>query len=176
MATSGIGAVRALFHAHHQPCAVTIGTFDGVHAGHRALLARTRQIATDRGLTTVAITFSPRPEKLFRGDSALPDICSLDERERRLRAAGADEVIVVPFDASVAAIPAVQFAASLVDDLGLQVLCVGEDFALGRAREGDIAALAALGLEVHAVPLLRGPGGRKISSSDLRTAVAASAA
>jgi riboflavin kinase/FMN adenylyltransferase len=145
-----------------------MGTFDGVHAGHRSLVAATRRLALEQGLDVVAVTFSPRPERYFADGAVLPDLCSIDERVSRLRAAGADRVVVLPFGRTLAEVPAARFAGALVDELGLELLCVGEDFACGRDREGDPAFLRALGLVVHIHPFLRDEQGLKISSSRLR--------
>jgi riboflavin kinase/FMN adenylyltransferase len=166
--------LRALFAAHARPCVVTIGTFDGVHAGHRALVARAAAIARERGLALVAVTFSPRPEVVTSSRRPLPDICDVDERVARLRAAGAADVVVVPFTRALMGVSAARFAAHLTDDLGMEVLCVGTDFAFGRGRAGTVAALRELGLDVVAVPTEAGPGlRRKISSSSIRRAIAA---
>lgn len=145
-----------------------MGTFDGVHAGHRSLVAATRRLALGQGLDVVAVTFSPRPERYFTPEEALPDLCSIDERVSRLQAAGADRVVVLPFGRTLAEVPAAKFAGALVDDLGLELLCVGEDFACGRDREGDPAFLRARGLDVHVHSFVRDEHGVKISSSLLR--------
>jgi riboflavin kinase / FMN adenylyltransferase len=161
-------AIDEILQAHRSPCAVTMGTFDGVHAGHRSLVAATRRLALNQGLEVVAVTFSPRPERYFARGAVLPDLCSIDERISRLRAAGADRVVVLPFGRTLAEVPATRFAGALVDELGLKLLCVGEDFACGRDREGDPAFLRALGLVVHVHSFLRDEQGMKISSSRLR--------
>jgi riboflavin kinase / FMN adenylyltransferase len=165
-------ALAKLLHRHRRPAVVTIGTFDGVHSGHRTLVGAARRLADARDLSTTALTFSPRPEQVLAPASALPDLCTLPERLQRLRAAGAHDVVVVPFSARLAALPAERFVRHLIDDLGAVALCVGVDFALGRDRAGDVPALRALGLEVVTVPLLLDSGGRKISSSSMRRAVA----
>lgn len=154
---------------------LTIGSFDGVHAGHRALVARARQLADARGEPVVAVTFSPRPEVVLAGGRAvLPDICSLAERERRLRAAGADEVVVLAFDRELMATPAREFVRRLRAEHGMTALCVGEEFRLGKGGEGDVAALRAMGVEVESVAVTRRPRlSAKISSTTVRRAIAA---
>lgn len=170
-ALTELGALLAA--AGGSPAVVTIGTFDGVHAGHRVLLSRAHALARARGQRLVAVTFSPRPEHVVRG-RALPDICSLEERVRRLRAAGADEVVVVPFTRELMALDAEAFVGALRTRLPMTALCVGEEFRLGRGRGADVAALRALGLEVHAVAVAVRPGRRrKVSSSTIRRAIAA---
>jgi riboflavin kinase/FMN adenylyltransferase len=164
--------LSALFREHRAPCVVTAGTFDGVHCGHRRLVAHAAGIARARGLRLTAVTFSPRPDTVL-APPGLPDLCGITERVTRLRRAGADDVVVVPFTRALTTVTAADFAARLTEDLGMQVLCVGEDFALGRDREGSVDALRALGLEVVAVPLVRAPGRReKISSSEIRSRIA----
>ncbi len=116
----------------------------------------------------IAVTFSPRPERYFARGAVLPDLCSIDERISRLREAGADRVVVLPFGCTLAEVPAARFAGALVDELGLELLCVGEDFSCGRDREGDPAFLRALGLVVHVHSFVRDEDGIKISSSLLR--------
>jgi riboflavin kinase/FMN adenylyltransferase len=170
------GGLAALFAAHRAPCVVTAGTFDGVHSGHRAVVARAAALARGRGLQLTAVTFSPRPDAVRR-PPGLPDLCGLDERMLRLRRAGANDVVVVPFTRALMGMPAPTFVRHLVDDLGMRALCVGEDFALGREMgypPTTVDALRALGVDVVTVPLLREPGRReKISSSRLRARLVA---
>jgi riboflavin kinase/FMN adenylyltransferase len=164
--------LSALLREHRAPCAVTVGTFDGVHDGHRRLVATARAIARRRGLRLVAVTFSPRPDTVL-APPGLPDLCPLDERLARLRRAGADDVVVVPFTRELMTVSAAEFAERLTHDLGMRLLCVGEGFAFGRCREGSVDALRALGLEVVTVPLVRAAGRReKISSSEIRSRIA----
>ena len=171
----GWDAIGEILQAHRTPCAVTMGTFDGVHAGHRSLVAATRRLALGKGLDVVAVTFSPRPERYFAHGAVLPDLCSIDERISGLRAAGADRVVVLPFGRTLAEAPAARFAGALVDELGLELLCVGEDFSCGRDREGDPAFLRALGLVVHVHSFVRDEDGMKVSSSRLREQLSAAA-
>jgi riboflavin kinase/FMN adenylyltransferase len=166
--------LRTLMRVHAGPAVVTIGTFDGVHAGHRALLARAAAEAGRRGVRLVAITFSPRPDTVVSQRPALPDICELQERVRRLRRAGADAVIVLPFTPELMSIGASAFMEHLTRELGMVALCVGAEFALGRGREGTVPALRELGIEVIAVDVLHLPGApRKLSSSRIRRVIRA---
>ena len=164
--------LTTLLTPHKAPCVVTAGTFDGVHCGHRAVLAHAAREARTRGVQLTAVTFSPRPDAV-RQPPGLPDLCSLRERVARLKRAGAHDVVVVPFSRALMGMPAAEFVAHLTEDLDMQALCVGEDFALGRGREGDLPALRALGVEVISVPLVHEAGrGEKISSSALRARLA----
>jgi cytidyltransferase-like protein len=154
---------------------LTVGTFDGVHAGHRALIACARRLADARGEPVVAVTFSPRPEAVLAPDRpVLPDICSLAERIARLRDAGVDHVEVLAFDRALMSTSAADFVAGLRTRHGMTALCVGSEFRLGRDGEGDVRRLRALGVEVHAVDVLHRVRIRtKISSSTIRRAIAA---
>jgi riboflavin kinase / FMN adenylyltransferase len=167
-------AMREQLRAHAVPCVVSIGVFDGLHRGHHDVLATTVRIARRAGLAAVAVTFSPRPESVVRGDEALPDIWPLRERVACLRALGLDDVIVLPFSAAVAAIEWPEVVRLLRTDLGMRTLCVGADFALGHGRAGTIERLAAAGVDVVAVPLAGArQGGEKLSSTRVRRAIAA---
>jgi riboflavin kinase/FMN adenylyltransferase len=147
---------------------VSIGTFDGVHAGHRALLRASAAAARDRDLRCIAVTFSPRPDVAW-GRSALPDICPLAERVARLNRAGADRVVVLPFSKELAAISYDVFAEMLTTCLQMRTLYVGSDFALGAHREGTPAKLREIGLQVQTHPLVMAADGKdKVSSSSIR--------
>jgi riboflavin kinase / FMN adenylyltransferase len=162
---------RRLLSAGGVPSVVTIGTFDGVHRGHRALLAAASAAARNRGLQCVAVTFSPRPDVVW-GRSTLPDICTLEERVTRLRRAGADRVVVLPFSKAFAAIPYNVFAEMLTDCLHMRLLHVGSDFALGAGREGTPAKLRQIGVEVRTHPLVMAANGQaKVSSSTIRSLI-----
>ncbi|OJU84184.1 MAG: hypothetical protein BGO11_02235 [Solirubrobacterales bacterium 70-9] len=160
--------LRELLRPHGGPCVAGIGTFDGVHAGHRRVIGAARERAREAGLRAVAVTFSPRPDVALRPDEALPDLCSLEERVERLVRAGAGDVVVIPFTAELAEMSAVVFVDLLRDELGVRELCVGEDFALGRNRAADVPALRELGLTVICPPLVLAEDGGKLSSSTLR--------
>lgn len=167
-ADDGTERVRRELRAHHAPCVVAIATFDGVHAGHRALLAATAELARVRGLRATAVTLAPRPDVALRPDRALPDLCTLDERVGLLGAHGADAVVILPFDAAVAAIPGERFVDLLRKELGMRALCAGSDFRVGCGGRTDVPALRRLGVDVTIVPFVRGHDGEKVSSSVLR--------
>lgn len=141
--------------------AVAVGMFDGVHRGHRQLLAELRAHANSRGLATVVVTFDPHPRRILQPASAPPMLCRLEDRLELLAATGlVDHCLVLPFDRQRSQESADDFVETiLLDRLGMRVLVVGENFACGRGRQGDIAYLrsagARLGFEVHAQPLHR---------------------
>jgi riboflavin kinase / FMN adenylyltransferase len=157
-----------------RPSIVVVGTFDGVHRGHREVLRRARALAWAADRATVAVTFDPRPDQVFSPGKALPNICTIAERSERLRAAGVARVITLPFSLALAAVPAQRFVNLLVVRLRMTTLCVGADFALGRNREGDPEFLRRLGLDVVTVPVLASLATeRKASSSHVRQLIAA---
>ncbi len=135
-----------------QACALTIGTFDGVHRGHQALVATAKREAQQRNLPLAALTFNDMPHCYFR-----PDDCPLlltlpDEKARVFERLEVDHLWLIDFDAAVAGREAPKFATELKQFLGLQLLVIGPDFALGKDRVGDVNALrnfgAKLGFEV----------------------------
>ncbi len=156
---------------------VTIGNFDGVHRGHRTLIARTTAEAAQRGARAVALTFDPHPAAVLRPDAVPAALQSLEERTALLRESGCDEVVIVPFDAAFAAQGPEEFVDRLlVDRLAAELVVVGTNFRFGRAAAGDVALLIALaeqrGFGVEAVGLVD-LGDGPVSSSALRSQLAA---
>jgi riboflavin kinase/FMN adenylyltransferase len=122
--------------------AVAIGNFDGVHVGHRALIARARELAGDS--RTIALTFHPHPSAVLSPHGAPPMLASLERRVELLRAAGADEVVVEPFTRELASLSADAFIDDIViGRLGARAIVVGYDFSYGHARSGSTETLAA---------------------------------
>jgi riboflavin kinase/FMN adenylyltransferase len=163
--------------------AVTVGFFDGVHLGHRAVIATARRLATARGATTAAVTFDRHPATVVRPESAPLLLTDLDQRLERLAEAGVEVTLVVPFDEVRAKEPAEEFVTEiLVGCLAARAVVVGADFHFGHRRRGDVALLRAMGaehgFEVHGVDLAgagAGPPGTvpAISSTAIRRALAA---
>jgi riboflavin kinase/FMN adenylyltransferase len=151
---------------------LTIGNFDGVHLGHRALVGAAVGRARALGVEAVAYTFDPAPRDVLRPDSAIPRIQSLEARVAHLLAAGADRVVVEPFDRVMAAMTPEAFARDLLGSrLRPSALVIGFDFRFGRGRAGGAADLAdALGVPVETVPAVH-HGGAPVSSSRVREAV-----
>ncbi len=164
------------------PCALTIGNFDGVHRGHRALLQRVRAAADAHGLEAAVMTFEPHPREFFAaasGDLArAPNrIASLRDKLASLAAAGIDRVIVEHFSAHFAAMTPERFTAQvLAQGLHVKWLMVGADFCYGARRAGNVGTLAQageqLGFAVETLPAVL-HGEQRISSSAVRTALAA---
>jgi riboflavin kinase / FMN adenylyltransferase len=125
---------------------LTIGNFDGVHLGHRALLERLVAHARGVGLPAAVMTFEPHPREFFVPDSAPARLTSLREKLLLLAAAGIDMAYVCRFDADFSALTADDFVVRiLVRGLGVRHLIIGDDFRFGRGRVGDFALLGRAG-------------------------------
>ena len=163
-------------------CALTIGNFDGVHAGHQAMLALLRAEAQRRRIPSCVLTFEPHPRDYFakslqQSGHAPARVGTLRDKLEGLAQCGVDQTIVLPFNASLAAQPPDSFINTvLVQGLGVRYVLVGDDFRFGAKRAGDYAMLDAAGsaqgfdvarmnsYEVH---------GLRVSSSAVRQALAA---
>jgi riboflavin kinase / FMN adenylyltransferase len=143
-----------------KPRAVAIGTFDGVHRGHRALLEATLA----GGRTPTVVTFHPHPRQLLGYGVAL--LSTLERRLELLAEAGIEDVLVVEFTDEIAATAPDEFAERYLRPIGTEAVFAGDDFRFGRKRAGDLELLRTLGFEVHGVPLVDG-----ISSSAIRRLV-----
>ncbi|MDR1934288.1 MAG: bifunctional riboflavin kinase/FAD synthetase [Candidatus Accumulibacter sp.] len=157
--------------------ALTIGNFDGVHRGHRALLERLRALAERDGLLPAVLTFEPHPREFFSPQTAPARLSTLREKLEMFAEEGVALACVCRFNASFAALPAREFIARiLVDTLKAGALVVGDDFCFGAGREGGFAALRAAGercgFSVGRVDSVMADGER-VSSSAVRAALAA---
>lgn len=159
---------------HLQGAWLTIGSFDGVHKGHQAILHKLIAGAHAAGAPAVVLTFYPHPSIVLRGRSGPFYLTSPEERALLLGELGVDRVITLTFDQELASQTAPQFIQALYDHLGLRHLCVGHDFALGRNRQGDLPFLQNLGKEmgfsVNVMRPIRSQG-QVISSSRIRAAL-----
>lgn len=136
-------------HAGEVGHVVTIGTYDGVHLGHRAVIEATRRLARERGLASAVVTFDPHPAMVVRPESAPRLLVDLPQKLDLLAECGVDTVVVVPFDEVRSSETPEEFVASvLVDCLGTKAIIVGEDFHFGKNRAGDVALLGRLGREL----------------------------
>jgi riboflavin kinase / FMN adenylyltransferase len=158
-------------------CALTIGNFDGVHRGHRALIDRVTAKARELDLTSCVLTFEPHPREFFAGDAAPARLTRLRDKLELMEVAGVERVHVARFDARFAALAAQRFIDDvLVRGLGARWLLVGRDFRFGARRTGDYAALEAAagrhGFEIESMPDVLFEGAR-VSSSAVRAALAA---
>ena len=155
---------------------LSIGVFDGVHSGHKMLIARMQREGEVRGFTSGIVTFHPHPITVVRPDVQFAYIESLERRVELLRDLGVDFVSVLQFTSELQQVSARDFCRMLVEEAGMRMLVVGEDFTLGRAREGNVERLSEfgeeLGFEVVAIELL-GESSEYVSSSRIREALAA---
>jgi len=170
-----VRVIRGLPRAAGVPVALTIGTFDGVHRGHQAMLTRLVEAADDLALPPAVLTFDPHPREFFARASAPPRLLSLRAKLERLEAHGVDQVCIARFDATLAGLAPNEFVEQvLVRRLGVRWVLVGEDFRYGKGRAGDLAALraAASSFSVEAMRTVA-VAGERASSTAVRTALAA---
>lgn len=123
----------------------TIGSFDGVHRGHQAIIKKLVEGAHKAGSPAVVVTFFPHPAVVLRGLQGPFFLTTPDERAALMEGLGVDFVITMQFDRQLAAMSAEDFMRMLVGHLGLKRLLAGYNFALGRGRQGDISTLTSLG-------------------------------
>lgn len=128
------------------PSAVAIGKFDGVHAGHRAVIRRLKQVADESGLRTVAVTFDRNPLAVLRPDRCPENVVTVERKIELLSELELDATLLLTFDAEFAARTAEEFVTSiLVGALGVSTVLVGEDFRFGRGGAGTPALLREMG-------------------------------
>jgi riboflavin kinase/FMN adenylyltransferase len=154
---------------------VTIGNFDGVHLGHKAVLAQARTEADNLGLEVAVLTFEPHPVELLKPESPKLRLVEPDRKTALLAACGSDVVLAQRFDDNFADLSAEHFAGDvLIRALGAKMVIVGENFRFGRGREGGLAKLCKLGdklgFSVRSKPLVRS-GKDEISSTRIRNLI-----
>lgn len=158
------------------PTALTIGNFDGVHLGHRALLARLREVAAASKIAPAVMTFEPHPREFFAPESAPARLSTLREKLELIAEDGADLAYICRFNAQFAAIPAEEFIERiLVAKLRVKHLIIGDDFCFGAGRRGNFEMLRdagkRLGFAVEAMESIT-VDGERASSSAVRSALA----
>lgn len=132
----------------HCGCVVTIGSFDGVHLGHQAVLKQLTQAAEAHQLPAAVIIFEPQPHEFFAGDEAPARLMRLREKVEALFAAGVQRVVCLRFNSALRNWTAREFVQQLLlDRLGIKHLVVGDDFRFGCDRMGDFALLCQMGQE-----------------------------
>ncbi|MGB5925673.1 MAG: bifunctional riboflavin kinase/FAD synthetase [Dehalococcoidia bacterium] len=153
---------------------LTIGVFDGVHAGHRYLLKGLQQQAAERNLLSGVVTFNPHPQSVLHPHDQLPWLSNLEDRVTTLQQLGLDIVAVLRFTLKVAQLGARDFMSLLKKYLKMQGIMVGPDFALGRGGEGNISLLRTLGDEMKFTVEVIPPytiNGQVVSSTLIRQAL-----
>ncbi len=156
----------------HKGCVATIGSFDGVHLGHQAILQQLIQVARTQGLPAVVIVFEPQPHEFFAGDKAPARLMRMREKLDALWAAGIDKVLCLNFNETLRNLSAEQFIDRvLVQGLAIKHLVVGDDFRFGCDRKGDFALLQTKGAELgfavtdtHTLEI----EGKRVSSTRIR--------
>lgn len=140
--------VRGLHNlrARHRGCAATIGSFDGVHLGHQAVIGQLQRAAAQRNLPATLITFEPQPREYFHPGSSPPRLTRLREKLLALSDCGVEQVLCLRFDEHLAGLTADEFVQLiLVDGLGIKYLVVGDDFRFGKGRAGNFSMLQQAG-------------------------------
>ncbi|HXH34605.1 MAG TPA: bifunctional riboflavin kinase/FAD synthetase [Plantibacter sp.] len=155
------------------PSAVTIGKFDGVHTGHRAVIAALMEEAGTAGLTTTAVTFDRNPLSLINPDRCPASLVSNEQKLGLLERAGVDAALLLRFDQTLAQLTPEEFVTSiLVGALHAKVVLVGEDFRFGHRGLGTVSTLESFGevygFSVRVVDDVRPSGGRRVSSTWIR--------
>ncbi len=158
-----------------EPCALTIGNFDGVHLGHQAMLRELKKEANARGLATCVMTFAPHPREFFAPSTAPKRISTLRDKLASIKACGIDRVVILPFNQRLASMSPESFVMDiLVGSLQTKFLLIGDDFKFGAKRAGDFSLLTSLagqaGYGLAAMPSVESDGIR-VSSSIVRKAL-----
>lgn len=159
------------------PSAVTIGKFDGVHSGHRAVIGRLREVASRRGLTAAVITFDRNPLELIAPEKCPASLVSNEQKLDLLAGTGIDATLMVAFDRALADLEPEEFVHRiLVDRLHAVEVLVGSDFRFGHRGAGDVALLRRLGEKygfvVELIDDVRPEHGRRVSSTWIRELLA----
>jgi riboflavin kinase / FMN adenylyltransferase len=156
---------------------VAIGVFDGVHLGHRAIIARAVEAGHRLGVPSVVLTFEPHPAEVVRPGGAPLRLTSAQEKAALVEQLGVDDMLVLAFTEALSQLEPDEFVRRVLHDaLHARVVVVGENFRYGRKAAGDVALLTELGAQhgfaVDAVSLVQAEG-RSVSSSEIRALIAA---
>jgi riboflavin kinase/FMN adenylyltransferase len=159
----------------HRGCAATIGSFDGIHLGHQAVLAELVAQGRKRRLPATLITFEPQPREYFMPEEAPPRLTRFREKLEVLQRCGIDRVVCLRFNTYLASLTADEFIRRIMlDGLAVKYLVVGDDFRFGKGRTGDYALLQQAG-KAHGFPVVTMPtfnvDHHRVSSTRIRVAL-----
>jgi riboflavin kinase / FMN adenylyltransferase len=169
--------MRVIRHPQHvharQPSAVTVGNFDGMHVGHQMMLKQLLSVAKKRQWLSTVVLFEPHPQEFFSANKAPARLMRLQDKLTYLADMGIDQVLVLAFNARLAAVSAQNFLRDvLCQALQMRYLLVGDDFRFGHQRQGDCAYLQAqaplLSYALSVMPVHGHEGVDRVSSSLVR--------
>ena len=163
--------------AEHRGSVLTIGSFDGLHRGHRAIIEQVKERASHYKVPSVVMMFEPQPREYFSGEQAPARLMRMREKADALGKVGVDRVFCVRFNQALCELSAQEFIDKLlIEGLGVKCLVIGDDFRFGCDRKGDFTMLAKQGqrhgfevLETHTVTI----DGQRVSSTRIRQALEA---
>ncbi len=159
-----------------QNTVLTVGTFDGVHAGHKVLINIVLRIAKEKNARSVIVTFDPHPREIINpGKAGIKLLSSLEERSEILADLGIDEMVVIPFDRDFSLLSSEEFVKQVVwEKIGVCDFVIGYDHQFGRNREGTIETVQKLGRELGFSSLVvskQEVGDKTVSSTAIRNAI-----
>ncbi len=158
----------------HRHIAIAAGVFDGVHLGHRAVISSALDFAAANNGSAVVLTFDPHPTSVLRPDNASPLLTSTRHKLRILKALGVQHTLVIPFTKEFAATPPATFIEQLAAACDLRHFCVGQNWAFGKGRAGNLALLTTLGTRLgfsaNGIPSVS-VDDQPVSSTAIRAAV-----
>ncbi len=167
--------VRSLADLSPVPSVLTIGTFDGVHRGHQRLIGLVVERARVRGVRSVVLTFDPHPRAVLSPESAPPRLTTVDDEAALMATLGVDVVVVYSFTRATADTAAEDFMAMVARAVQPVEVWVGDDFAFGKGRQGNLDVLrdlgVAFGYTLHVLPRIHrddAPDGEVIGSTGIR--------
>ena len=155
---------------------LTVGTFDGVHAGHRAILDTVVQKAKQRDARSVLVTFDPHPRNIINpGEAGIKLLTTIQERSEILDELGIDQTVVIPFDRDFSLLSSEEFIREIIyDKIGVSEFVIGYDHHFGRNREGTIETIENIGQELgfdSYVVSKKEVGEQTVSSTAIRNAI-----
>ena len=132
-----------------RPGAIAIGTFDGVHEGHQALIEQTIEYARSHDMASTVLTWDRHPAETVRPDSVPPQLCTVERKAELVEATGVDRLVILEFDETLSRWTPDEFARKvLTEGLGAGAIFVGKDWRFGHKARGDVDVLARLGEEL----------------------------